>query len=58
MTEQFPFMKIINDYFIQIEGEGELFSMHKPSDIRSLMHILNKAHGHDELLCEYNGELP
>ena len=52
-----PFLKIIDDYFIKYGDEGELFSMHKPSDIRSLMHILNRERGYDELTCEYNGEL-
>ena len=53
--EQLPFLKIINDYFIQYE-DGELFSMHKPSDIRCLMNVLNRDHGYSELQCEYNDE--
>lgn len=50
---QKPFLKIIDDYFIQYE-DGEFFNLHKPSDIRSLMYILNREHGYSELQCEYN----
>lgn len=50
---QKPFLKIIDDYFIRYE-DGEFFNLHKPSDIRSLMYILNREHGYSELQCEYN----
>lgn len=53
LKQQKPFLKIINDYFIQYE-DGEFFNLHKPSDIRSLMYILNREHGYSELQCEYN----
>ena len=53
MTEK-PFLKIHDDYFIQIGDDGELFSMHKPSDIRSLCRIINRLNGYSELQCEYN----
>lgn len=53
MTDK-PFLKIHNDYFIQYGDDGELFSMHKPSDIRSLIYILNRENGYSELQCEYN----
>ena len=53
LKQQKPFLKIIDDYFIQYE-DGELFNLHKPSDIRSLMHILNRGNGYSELQCEYN----
>ena len=49
-----PFLKIINDYYIKYGDEGELFSMHKPSDIRSLIYLLNRENGYSELQCEYN----
>ena len=54
LKKQKPFLKIHDDYFIQYGDEGELFSMHKPSNIRSLMHILNRENGYSELQCEYN----
>ena len=53
LKQQKPFLKIIDDYFIQYE-DGELFNLHKPSDIRSLMYILNRENGYGELECEYN----
>lgn len=53
LKQQKPFLKIIDDYFIQYE-DGEFFNLHKPSDIRSLMYILNREHGYSELQCEYN----
>ena len=53
LKQQKPFLKIIDDYFIQYE-DGELFNLHKPSDIRSLMYILNRGNGYGELECEYN----
>ena len=49
-----PFLKIHNDYFIQVGDDGILFSLHKPSDIRSLCHIINRMNGFSELQCEYN----
>lgn len=48
------FLKIIDDYYIQIGDNGQLFSMKKPSDIRNLIYILNKKQGYDEVQCEYN----
>lgn len=41
MSEEKGRLKIINDYFIQYDEECELFSLHKPSDIRCLIEILN-----------------
>jgi len=46
------FFKIIDDYYIQYEGD--IFDLHKPSDIRSLIYILNRKQGFSELQCEYN----
>lgn len=54
ITPQKPFLKIIDDYYIKYGDEGELFSMHKPADIRSLIRILNRDNGYSELQCEYN----
>lgn len=48
------FIKIIDDYYIQLGDDGQLFSMHKPSDIRALVYLLNKKQGFTELQCEYN----
>ena len=53
MTEK-QFLKIIDDYYIKYGDEGELFSMHKPSDIRSLIYLINRENGFSELQCEYN----
>ena len=53
MTKK-PFLKIIDDYFIKVGDDGILFSMHKPSNIRSLIYILNRQNGYSELQCEYN----
>lgn len=53
MTEK-EFLKIINDYYIQLGDDGQLFDLHKPSDIRSLIYILNRKQGFSELQCEYN----
>ena len=53
MTEK-PFLKIHNDYFIQYGNEGTLFNMHKPSDIRSLIYLINRENGYTELQSEYN----
>ena len=46
------FLKIIDDYYIQYDGD--IFDLHKPSDIRSLIYILNRKQGFSELQCEYN----
>ena len=54
MTDKIPFLKIHDDYYITYDGDT--FSMHKPSDIRSLCYIMNRLHGYDELQCEYNNE--
>ena len=54
LKQQKPFLKIHNDYFIQYGDDGELFSLHKPSDIRSLMYLLNRENGYSELQCQYN----
>jgi len=53
MTEK-EFLKIIDDYYIQLGDDGQLFDLHKPSDIRSLIYILNRKQGFSELQCEYN----
>ena len=50
--EEYNFLKIKNDFFIQYQGE--IFSLHKPSDIRSLVYLLNREKGFSELQCEYN----
>ena len=57
MTEnKKPFLKIIDDYFIKYGDEGELFNLHKPSDIRSLCYRINRREGYTELQCDYNDE--
>jgi hypothetical protein len=48
------FIKIIEDYYIQLGDDGQLFDLHKPSDIRSLIYLLNRKQGFTELQCEYN----
>ena len=53
MTEK-PFLKIIDDYYIKYGNEGELFDLHKPADIRSLIRLINQDNGFSELQCEYN----
>ena len=53
MTEK-PFLKIIDDYYIKYGNEGQLFDLHKPADIRSLIRIINRDNGFSELQCEYN----
>ena len=53
MTEK-HFFKIVNDYYISYDGD--IFDLHKPSDIRSLCYIMNRLQGFTELECEYNGE--
>lgn len=55
MTEK-RFLKIIDDYYIQLGDDGTLFDLHKPSDIRSLCYNLNRMQGFRELECEYNEE--
>lgn len=51
---QKPFIKILDDYMI--EYDGSCFSMHKPSDIRSFVYLMNRNNNFDELQCEYNDE--
>ena len=53
MTEK-HFFKIVNDYYISYDGD--IFDLHKPSDIRSLCYIMNRLQGFTELECEYIGE--
>ena len=48
------FIKIIDDYYIQLADDGQLFDLHKPSDIKSLIYLLNRKQGFTELQCEYN----
>ena len=48
------FLKIIDDYYIKYGDDGVLFNLHKPSDIRSLVYLVNRANGYSELQCEYN----
>lgn len=55
MSEK-PFLKIVNDFYIQYGDESQLFDLHKPSDIRSLIYVLNRENSFDELQCEYNCE--
>lgn len=50
--DEYNFLKIKNDFFIKYQGE--IFSLHKPSDIRSLVYLLNREKGFSELQCEYN----
>jgi hypothetical protein len=52
--DKYNFLKIKDDFYIQYEGE--IFDLHKPSDIRSLCYLLNREKGFSELECEYNGE--
>lgn len=49
-----PFFKIVDDYLI--EYDGDYFNLHKPSDIRSLIYLVNRSMGYNELQCEYNGD--
>ena len=51
---QKPFIKILDDYMI--EYDGSCFSMHRPSDIRSFVYLMNRNNNFDELQCEYNDE--
>ena len=53
MSEK-PFLKIIDDYYIKYGDDGVLFDLHKPSDIRSLIRLINRDNGFSELQCEYN----
>ena len=48
------FFKIVDDYYITYDGDT--FNMHKPSDIRSLVYLINRKQGYNELQCEYNNE--
>ena len=50
------FFKIIDDYYIKYDGD--IFDLHKPSDIRNLCYIINRLQGFDEFECEYNGDVP
>lgn len=56
MSEK-PFLKIVNDFYIQYGDESQLFDLHKPSDIRNLIYVLNRDNGFNELKCEYNGDI-
>ena len=56
MSEK-PFLKIVNDFYIQYGDESQLFDLHKSSDIRSLIYVLNRDNGFNELKCEYNGDI-
>ena len=56
LKQQKSFLKIHDDYFIQYGDDNELFNLHKPSDIRSLIYLINRENGYDELECEYNEE--
>lgn len=56
LKQQKPFLKIHDDYFIQYGDDKELFNLHKASDIRSLIYLINRENGYDELECEYNEE--
>lgn len=53
MSEK-AFLKIVNDYLL--EYDKDIFDMHKPSDIRSLVYLFNRINGFSELQCEYNDE--
>ena len=53
MTEK-EFFKIIDDYYIKIGDDNTLLNLHKPSDIRALIRIINQKQGFSELQCEYN----
>lgn len=48
MTEK-VFLRIVDDYLL--EYDGEYFNMHKPSDIRSLVYVLNHDNGFSEQQC-------
>lgn len=48
------FLNIVDDYLI--EYDGDYFDLHKPSDIRSLVYLMNRLQGFSELQCEYNDE--
>ena len=56
MTEK-PFLKIIEDFYIKYGDESQLFDLHKPSDIRSLIYNLNRENGFSELECENNSDI-
>lgn len=55
MTEK-EFFKIIDDYYIKIGDDSILLNLHKPSDIRALIYIINQKQSFTELQCEYNNE--
>lgn len=48
MTEK-VFLRIVSDYLL--EYDGDFFNMHKPSDIRVLVYILNRDNGFSEQEC-------
>ena len=52
MNEKPSFLEIINDF--SIKYNDEIFNLHKPSDIRNLIYLINREHGYSELQCEYN----
>ena len=51
-NDEYNFLKIKNQYFIQYQGE--IFNLHKPKDIRCRVYLLNREKGFSELQCEYN----
>ncbi len=54
MTEK-VFLRIVDDYLL--EYDGDFFNMHKPSDIRVLVYILNRDNGFSDQECEYNEQM-
>ncbi len=50
MTENKRLFEIVDDYMIRYDGD--YFDMHKPSNIRSLVYIMNRLQGFDELESE------
>lgn len=48
MTEK-VFLRVVDDYLL--EYDGDFFNMHKPSDIRSLVYVLNHDNGFSEQQC-------
>ena len=55
MTEKKVFLRIVDDYLL--EYDGDFFNMHKPSDIRVLVYILNRDNGFSDQECEYNEQM-
>lgn len=53
-TNKKPFLKIIDDYYIKVGDDCQLIDLHKPSDIRSLIYIINREMGFTETECENN----